>query len=260
MSELVQQLPENPFHRLLSEQLADKEFEGRNISVIAIGGLPGTGVTSTANAIGDFMRGSSTEVPVHIFSFEEERRRIYHELTGRYESGGDSERELQAALETDLFMAGQMISPKNSDSIVIIEGRLGPYIAKEMQSAGEDLGRQGRLRKPLPFSALTVYLAAQEDVRHTRKYLQAIKQQPMLGLDEYRNTLKQQILDEQRAFWRAYPDLFGRTLNAMNFQLDGTQLYDMRYDTTTHTATEIAANILNDPRVQKLLSIPQVNS
>lgn len=259
MAELLQHLPENPFQKLLAEQLADKEFEGKNIAVFGIGGLPGTGLTSTANELGNIIR-AETDVPVHIFSFQEERRRIYHELTGHYESEGDTERELQAGLKTDLFMAGQMISPENSNSIVIIEGRLGPYIAKEMQFAGEDLEKQRRLKKPLPFSVLTVYLAAREDVRHTRKYLQAVNQEPLLDLDGYRNTLKEELQEEQKAFWRAYPDLFGRTLNSMNIHLRGKQLYDMRYDTTGHTAKDIAANILTDPRARELISIPQVNS
>ena len=260
MSERVIQTSENPFQRLMAERLADKEFDSQNIGVIAIGGLPGTGATSAAVDLETIIT-SETVIPVRTFSFEQERRRIYHELTGHYESPeGDSEREIQAGLTTDLFMAEQMIAPENSNSFVIIDGRLGPYIAKKMLFAGRHLESQGRLRCPLPFSVMTVYLYATEGVRHARKFLQAVRQQPMLNFDSYRDSLRAEVVEEQSTFSRAYPDLLGKTLNNMALQLGGEYLYDMRFDTSTHTSDEIALNILNAQQAQKLLSIPHLGT
>lgn len=260
MSELIRPIPEDPFLRLMTEKLADKEFDSRNIRVIAVGGLPGTGATSTTTAVSDIIT-AETDIPVHAFSFEQERRRIYHELTGHYESPeGDTELEIHVGLATDLFMAEQMISPENSNSFVIIDGRLGPYIAKKMLFTGKSLENQGRLRSPLPFKPATVYLHATEDVRHTRKFLQAVRQQPMLNFDGYRESLRRELVEEQRGFAKAYPDLLGKTLNNMAAQLGGEYLYDMRFDTSTHTANEIALNILSAHQTQQLLSIPSLDA
>lgn len=260
MSEFIGSTPENPFRRLMAEKLADKEFGSRNIGVLAIGGLPGTGVTSTTAALESIIT-SQTDIPVHAFSFEQERRRIYHELTGHYESlEGDNEGEIQAGLVTDLFMAEQMISPENSNSFVIIDGRLGPYIAKKMLFAGRSLESQGRLKYPLPFTLTTVYLHAKEDVRHTRKFLQAVRQQPMIDLDGYRDLLKLELVEEQSTFAKAYPDLLGKTLNNMSAQLEGEYLYDMRFDTSTHTSNEVALSILTALQMQQLLSIPNLGA
>lgn len=253
MSEIIHPPLEGRFHNLLAQELEGREFEGKNIAVLAIGGLPGSGVSSTCFELGTKIS-DKTGRQAKISVFEKERDRIYFEKTGKHRVEYYSPDELQASIDTDLHMVRQMVNPENKGSVLIMDGRLAPFIAREMEFAEKDLLEQGRIKNPAPFEVLTAYLFAPEDIRHSRKYLEAALQDPTLSFEQYREILKKTTVDENAAFARTWPDLRGMTPNNMAAKIRGKRLYDLTYDTGTHSNAEITANkILEDVKTQVLL-------
>jgi cytidylate kinase len=236
-----------PFHDLILEQLEGKEIAGKNIGVIAIAGTIGSGSSSTSHELLS-LAGQEFSVPTRFFSSGDEMRKIYTDTTGRRNMEGHFNRNSNIDRMVDKGLGLHMIDLTTQNSLVIAEGRLAPYVARNLQLASLDLGIS------LPSEMVTVFMTAEENIRYYRKFLQAKKEDPRITEEECYEGLNERRNGEINAFWAAYPDLKGINPYNVNFQIRKRPVYDLVYDTSSHEAVDIALDIIANEKVRKMLS------
>jgi cytidylate kinase len=249
MTERISAYPDGPFHQFVRENCESKEISGKNIAVLAIGGTEGAGLTTTGRMIEE-IASQQEHLKVHFYSAGEEMEKKRKSMTDSHNSIGYFRRDATVDRSVNLDIASHMIDPANKDSLVIVEGRLAPYIAKQLQFASDDL------QLPIPAEIVTVYLTTRDrKMGYMRKYLNALKEDPTLDDNEFYAQMEEKNRLDLDAFWKAYPELQGTTPYSFNFQIRGKGVYDLRYDTAAYNEEDIALQIMTEPKVERLLSI-----
>lgn len=240
---------EDFFDRYLTERVVGKEHAMPQVAALSIAGLTGSGITSTARELSD-IAARRLNKPVYTFSSSDFALIKSQEKLGH--KTAHILRDAQTIHETDVFMLDQLIDPSHAGSLIVAEGRLTPFLMTGLRQAA------ARRNIPLPFDGLGVYLFATEPVRHSRKYLDAVKSEPTLDFEQFRSGLRLQAVEEQRGFIAAYPQLLGHNPNSMAFQYRGDPVYSLRFDTTTQRPYETALGIFENDKVQDLLHRTQI--
>lgn len=247
MSEKLQGSTEDFFRDILRENLSGPRET--NVAVLAVGGSPGSGVTTTCKEMAKIIQ-EQTTIPVHVFSSSGESHRLTQEMTGIRKT--EVRRDPQSIREVDRRLALKVLSPDSAHSIVIADGRFTPLVTKGLQQAGR------HYPIALPFKSLGIHLEADDQTRFARLYLAARNEGGrMPSVDLVQDATQQNELREMNALWEAYPNLVGKNPSNIDFQLNGERVYDLHWDTDRYTnkVTELANRILINPQVSELLAI-----
>lgn len=244
MSEILTGSTDEFFQGILRENL--REPRSSKTIVLSIGGLPGSGVTTTCIELARILREQG--LAVHRFSSSNETYKLSRERRGtKY---ADLIRDPQSVREIDKLLAERVLSEESANSIVIADGRYTAFVTKGLKQAGRGYPI------PLPIESIGIYLHADEDMRVARKYIEAKNTGiTTKSLDDYREELKEQVLAEETTFLDAYPNMQALTPDNTGFTLNGEGIYSLYYSTDNAQPTVTANKISSNEKVQELLSI-----